>query len=104
MSSIHETAYPRFKPALTQKELEDIYGLTDEEQALARRISRPALSRLYFIILLKTVQRLGYFPMLADVPSAIVSFLNKALGAQPIPLRVLRLMLPWVDCSHRTEC
>ncbi|MDR3409965.1 MAG: Tn3 family transposase [Formivibrio sp.] len=91
MSSVHETAYPRFKPELTQKELEDIYGLSDEDHALARRITRPPLPRLYFIILLKTVQRLGYFPMLADVPPAIVSFLSKSLGARSVTLRALQV-------------
>lgn len=87
MSSIHETAYPRFKPDLTQRELEEIYTPTDEEHRFARRVSRTASSRLYLMILLKTVQRLGYFPMLADVPAAIVSFLTKTIGARTIPLR-----------------
>lgn len=31
MSSIHETAYPRFKLELTQRELEDNYMPSDEE-------------------------------------------------------------------------
>lgn len=87
MSSIHETAYPRFKPDLTQRELEDIYTPTEDEHRFARRIGRAAPSRLYLMLLLKTVQRLGYFPMLAEIPPTIVSFLTKSLGVGPVSLR-----------------
>ena len=41
------------------------------------------------MILLKTVQRPGYFPMLAEVPASIGSFVTKALGVNSIPLRML---------------
>ncbi len=47
-------------------------------------------SRLYVLILLKTVQRLGYFPMLAEVPPPIVSFLTKAVGTQQSASRQLQ--------------
>ncbi len=87
MSSIHETAYPRFKPELTQREVEEIYTPTEEEHRFARRTARTAPARLYLMVLLKSVQRLGYFPMLADMPPIIVSFLTKAIGARTIPMR-----------------
>lgn len=90
MSSIHETAYLRFKPDLSQRELEDIYTPTDEEHRLSRRLTRTAPARLYVMVLLKSVQRLGYFPMLVDVPSAILSFLTKAIGSRSIPLRIVQ--------------
>ena len=77
MSSVHETAYPRFKTDLTQRELEDIYNPTDVELRLSRRLGKTITGRLYLLVLLKTVQRLGYFVMLADVPPAILAFLTK---------------------------
>lgn len=91
MTSIHETAYPRFKPELTQRELVDVYTPTDEEHRFARRNSRSAPARLYIILLLKTVQRLGYFPMLADMPAPIVSFLSKSTKNRSIPTREIAL-------------
>ncbi len=91
MTSVHETAYPRFKPDLTQRELEEIYTPTDNEQRLARRLGKTVSSRLYLLILLKAVQRLGYFPLLADVPPAIVSFLTKSIGARPIAMRDMQV-------------
>ena len=89
MTSIHETAYPRFKPDLTQRELDEIYTPNETEQRFARRLGRSNASRLYLMILLKTVQRLGYFPMVADVPPSIVSFVTKALGLKLVPLCAL---------------
>jgi hypothetical protein len=37
VSSIHETAYPRFKPELTQRELQDIYTPSEAELRFSRR-------------------------------------------------------------------
>jgi TnpA family transposase len=89
LTSIHETAYPRFKPDLTQRELEEIYTPTESEHRFARRLGRSSASRLYLMVLLKTVQRLGYFPMLAEVPGTITAFVTKALGMSAVPMRML---------------
>lgn len=61
MSSIHETAYPRFKPEITPRELADVYTPTPEEQAFARRQGRTLRGRLGLLVLVKTAQRLGYY-------------------------------------------
>lgn len=90
VSSIHETAYPRFKPDLTQRELEEIYTPTNEEHRFSRRVARTVPARLYVMVLLKTIQRLGYFPMLVDVPSVILSHLTKVIGMRPVPLRTVQ--------------
>jgi TnpA family transposase len=74
---------------LTLRELESIYGPSPEEFAFVRRTSRKPAGRLYLLILLKTVQRLGFFPLIADVPSPIVSFLSRSLGNKPAPARDL---------------
>ena len=89
MTSIHETAYPRFKQELTSRDLRDIYTPTVEELKFAKRFTRRAPAKLYLIILLKSVQRLGYFPMLAEIPPVIISFLNKELDLRIIPIRDL---------------
>lgn len=58
--------------------------------ASRRRLGRTVSSRLYLLVLLKTVQRLGYFPLPAEVPPAIVSFLTNAIGARPVSPRAMQ--------------
>jgi hypothetical protein len=82
MSSIHETAYPRFKPDLSQRELEDIYTPTNKERIFSQRNAHTAVARLALMVLLKTVQRLGYFVKLAEVPRPIISHIAKCMGAR----------------------
>lgn len=90
LSSVHETAYPRFKPELTQQELLDIYTPSEDELKFARRYARDTPTRLFILILLKTVQRLGYFPVLAEVPPAIISFLAKCTGTRLVTQKELQ--------------
>ncbi|WP_136419061.1 Tn3 family transposase [Herbaspirillum sp. ST 5-3] len=89
MTSLHETAYPRFKPELTPRELNEVYRPSNEEMRFARKLGKSAPARLYLLILLKTTQRLGYFAMLADVPPPIVSFLVKFSGTRSVAQRDL---------------
>jgi len=74
---IERTAYPRFKRVLTPKDLADIYTPTPQERFLAHRSTKGSISELGFLVLLKTYQRLGYFPLLGDVPSSIIEHLAK---------------------------
>jgi hypothetical protein len=90
LSSIHETAYPRFKPELTQRELEDVYSPSDEDHKFVRRNARTEPARLYLVLLLKTLPKLGYFPLLDEVPAPIVSFLGKAIGARSVTSKDLQ--------------
>ncbi|CAN7775976.1 Tn3 family transposase [Cupriavidus necator] len=84
MAAIHETAYPRFKPDLTERELAEIYTPTASELIFVRRNARSDAGRLILLTLLKTTQRLGYFVRMADVPATIVSRLGESLGGRPI--------------------
>src|SRR5208283_4229933 len=84
MSSVHETAYPRFKPELTQRELDDIYTPSKDELAFAQCNGRTIAARLSLLILLKTIQRLGYFVKLSEVPPLITSHIAKSLGLRII--------------------
>jgi len=61
MSSVHETAYPRFKPNLTDQELAEIYTPSLEELKFIRERAHSSVDQLSLLVLLKTGQRLGYF-------------------------------------------
>lgn len=67
-----DTAYPRFKTRLTQAELEQFYTPTDEELAYCTNVTLSPTTRLGFVVLLKTFQRLGYFVRSSEVPEAII--------------------------------
>lgn len=61
MPSVQETAYPRLKSNITLKELTAIYTPTAEEIGFAQQSTAiGSTTRLGFLILLKTFQRLGY--------------------------------------------
>jgi len=83
MASIDRTAYPRLNRRPSADELEAQYGPTDEETALTRRETIGERSRLTFLAMLKTRQRLGYFPLLGEVQGPIVAFLVDAMDLPP---------------------
>jgi TnpA family transposase len=83
MASINRTAYPRLNPRMSAAELESQYALADDEERLVRRATNGDSPRLTFLTMLKTRQRLGYFPVLPEVPAQIVRFLADALGLPP---------------------
>lgn len=79
MASIERTAYPRFKRHPSADELEQVYTPTDDELSLAIKQVREPTRRLSFLLLLKGFQRLGYFPVVDDVPLAIMRCVRDAL-------------------------
>jgi hypothetical protein len=85
MPQIHETAYPRIKPDLSQRELEETYSLTREEVDFVFNSARTAQTRLGLAVLLKLGQRLGYFPKLAEARPDIVAHVAKFIrfGRRP---------------------
>ena len=85
MPSVHETAYPRLKSSITEKELERHYTPNQEELALSLSCANGTTGRLSFLVLLKTFQRLGYFVMLSDVPARLVAHLAKTLKLTKTP-------------------
>ena len=80
MASIERTAYPRLKRYFTPKELRRIYTPIPSEKSFA--LSNTTGQRNYFnlIVLLKTFQRLGYFPKLLEIPAIIVNHIHKLLA------------------------
>lgn len=85
MPSAHETAYPRLKSSITEKELQQHYTPNQEELALSLSCANGTTGRLSFLVLLKTFQRLGYFVMLSDVPERLVTHLAKTLKFKKTP-------------------
>lgn len=89
MSSVHETAYPRFKPNLTDQELDEIYTPSQEELKFIHEQGNNSTEKLSLLVLLKTGQRLGYFIPSSDVPSNIIAHIV-ACGHLIIDNRQLR--------------
>jgi hypothetical protein len=80
MPSIHDTAYPRLKSSLSDKELNAVFTPTAEEFELAHSIAKSTPLRIVFLVLLKTFQRLGYFLPLHKVPRLIAEHISLIYG------------------------
>jgi TnpA family transposase len=80
MPTPHDTAYPRLKSVVSERDLADIYTPTPAEREYAAQTARSSDNQLCFLVLLKTFQRLGYFLPLRDVPTAIVNHIARQLG------------------------
>src|ERR1700692_1116027 len=84
-----DTAYPRFKNRPSPAELEQFYTPTGHERLFCDGATRSAATRLGFVLLLKTFQRLGYFVTSDQVPDVIVEHVATVTGqrADPAVLR-----------------
>ena len=69
MPATYETAYPRLKHSISERELQEFYAPSADEFALANEAAKGTGHKVCFLILLKTFQRLGYFMPLHDVPT-----------------------------------
>ncbi len=84
MTSRERTAYPRFKPLISDRDLYDLYTPTEDDlQFLKRATTQEPTLRLNVMLLLKTFQSLGYFPELDDIPATIVQHIRIALKIPP---------------------
>lgn len=79
MASIERTAYPQFKRNPIVRELVVAYTPTDAELAFITASARQPGHRLTLALLLKSFQRLGYFPAVDEVPAAVVRHIRNAL-------------------------
>lgn len=90
MSSLHETAYPRLRSTITEKELKEYYTPTLEELKLIASEKKPIL-RFGLILNLKLFQRLGYFAPQASAPPSIMRHVFDAIDIKrPITLKQLK--------------
>ncbi|OLR23262.1 Tn3 family transposase [Bacillus cereus] len=79
MTSIERTAYPRFKQNISKKELATIYTVTHEENIFAHRIARGESSVFICLVMLKSFQRLGYFPRPKEIPTIVLQHIQSGL-------------------------
>lgn len=79
MTSIERTAYPRFKRQFTAKELTEIYTPNKSEIAFAYATTKGESNILNLLCLLKSFQRLGYFPSVTEIPPKIVNHIRSNL-------------------------
>ncbi len=80
VASIDRTAYPRFKRVVSGRELAESFTPSDVEVEWARSRTTTDLHVLVLLVWLKSYQRLGYFPKLADVPEVVVVHVSSAAG------------------------
>ncbi len=80
MASRERTAYPRFKGIIPDRDLQDLFTPTQEElQFLKTATTQEPRLRLNVMLLLKTFQFLGYFPLLQHIPAGIIQHVRAAL-------------------------
>lgn len=78
MLHISDSAYPRLKSHPNEAELDTLFTPTLAEMAFALKQTRRPGPRVALLVLLKTFQRLGYFPRFADVPLAMIKHIAAA--------------------------
>lgn len=62
MPSIQDTIYPRIKHNLLEQDLDESYTPLHTEIQWAERKSRGNVQQLGLLVLIKVVQKLGFFP------------------------------------------
>lgn len=80
MTAIERTAYPRFKLQPSAKELADLYTPAADEITFARTQTANKAGIFRLLVLLKSFQRLGYFPKAESIPSRVIVYLRKVLN------------------------
>ncbi|MCP6760080.1 MAG: Tn3 family transposase, partial [Fischerella sp. CENA71] len=82
MTLIDRTAYPKFKQYPDPKELAELYTPTSAEIKFAKSRTKSHEGFLCFMVMLKSFQRLGYFPHPECVPNAVIKHLRSCLKLQ----------------------
>ncbi len=80
MSTVPDTIYPSLHEILSRGGSIDQFTPDGEEIELAEKHCRGIDSRIFFLTLLKTFQRIGYFLPLAKVPRAIAEHISLIFG------------------------
>jgi len=89
MTSVHETAYPRLKPEVTDQELVAIYTPSRSEIEHIFSLYRQASHRTWCIIQLMLLKRLGYFVPLTTVSPDIIRHICDRSDLRVPPRRAL---------------
>jgi Domain of unknown function (DUF4158) len=83
VASIGWTAYPRFNRAVPVQELLEAFTPAAGEIAWAREQTRTPEHLLALVVLVKACHRLGYFPVLAEVPPPVTEHIRGVLELKP---------------------
>ena len=83
MTVITRTAYPSFKHCPTAKELAELYTPSATEIEFVRSRVKTYSGLLRLMVMLKSFQRLGYFPSHDAVPTSVIEYLRSCLKLQP---------------------
>lgn len=89
MSQVHETAYPTLPSEISDAELLAAFTPSAAELRFVRGQFRQMPTCVVILTQLKLLQRLGYFPLVSSVPTAIVVHIGKVLKARPLPKTTL---------------
>ncbi|MEU0836977.1 DUF4158 domain-containing protein, partial [Streptomyces sp. NPDC005969] len=79
MASVERTAYPRFKRTISSRELHEAFTPGTAEVTWACGKARSPEHLLALVVLLKSYQKLGYFPDLGRVPELVVGHVRGLL-------------------------
>ncbi|HEX4664250.1 MAG TPA: DUF4158 domain-containing protein, partial [Terriglobales bacterium] len=79
MASIERTAYPRFRHEPNARELQDLFTPTPDEVNFARSFARSDEHFFAAVLLLKSLQYLGYFAEICEIPAAVVNHVRICL-------------------------
>ncbi|MHA5047880.1 Tn3 family transposase [Streptomyces sp. SD15] len=90
MTSIERTAYPRFKRLITAHELHLFFSPTRDELEWAAGGTDGDEHQLALLLMLKSYQRMGCFPVLEDVPEMVVDFVRRQVELPEGTLPVYR--------------
>lgn len=80
MTALERTAYPYFKQSPSPEELVELYTPTADELELVQMRVRLEPNRLSFLVLLKSFQRLGYFPHPELIPTTVINHVREWLN------------------------
>jgi hypothetical protein len=108
MTAIHETAYPRTRSNLSDQELEALYPPSPDDLAFIHRATQSPVAAFGGVILLKTFQRLGYFPHFDGLPPRLIQHLATVLGGvlprEAVQHYEQRRLREWHIPQIRTHC
>ncbi len=80
MASIERTVYPRFKRQMSARELHEAFTPSADDRVFVAGLAGGDADVLASMLLLKSFQRLGYFPRLAEVPAVVVEHVRACLS------------------------
>ena len=79
MASIERTSYPRFNRFMSVRELHVFYTPQPNEIVWAREVAGSDEHLLALVTQLKAFNRLGYFPVLDEVPAEVIGHIRRDL-------------------------